>query len=286
MRRLLFSGVAALVLGVFAGCGKPTPLSMPGVRVVSLAPSLTEMVCAVGGMDTLVGRTSACDYPPEVSAIKVIGGFGAPSMELLTAASPTVVIEIDLDDQTVGRKIRNAGLRLEHVTCRRLDDIPTAIETVGTLIDRREQALALADDLKQKIAALRVRAGSETNRPSVYVEIWHDPLMTAGTNAFLSELVYLAGGRNIGDDVAKDYFQVSPEWVVAKDPDIILCLYLSKQGSAKAAVMNRNGWASVKAVHRGTVYDGLNNDLILRPGPRVLQSIESLRPCVQGSSFP
>ena len=275
-------------MGLFlcAGCTRPTPAARPGTRVVSLAPSLTEIICVVGGQDMLVGRTSACDFPPDVSRVKVVGGFGAPSMELLTAVSPTLVFEVDLGDAAIGRKIDNLGIRRAHVTCRMLDDIPAAIENVGSLINRKDAAQAVADDLKQKIAALRGRAASETNRPSVYVEIWHDPIMTVGTNAFLSELVYLAGGRNIGDEVAKDYFQASSEWVVSRNPDIILCLYASNKGGAKKEVMGRNGWESVKAVSRGTVYDGLNNDLILRPGPRVLQSIDLLRKCIQPTGSP
>jgi iron complex transport system substrate-binding protein len=110
--------------------------------------------------------------------------------------------------------------------------------------------------------------------------------MTVGTNAFLSELVHLAGGRNIGDDVEKDYFQTSSEWVVAKNPEIILCLYMSDKGSAKEDVLRRAGWQSVKAVRQGTVYDGFNNDLVLRPGPRVLQSIELLKKRIQPSGSP
>ena len=256
------------------------------MRVVSLAPSLTEIICAVGGMDLLVGRTSACDYPAGVSKIRVIGGFGAPSLELLTAVSPTLVLDVDLDDATVGRKIDGLGIRRAHVKCGMLNDIPTAIRTIGALIDRTAQAQAFAGNIEQQVAALRARASSETNRPSVYIEIWHDPITTVGTNAFLSELVYLAGGRNIGDEAPKGYFQASPEWVVSRNPDIILCLYMSEKGRARKALMERSGWQSIKAVRSGAVYDGFNNDLLLRPGPRVLQSIEMLRAAIQNRESP
>jgi len=288
MRKLSYVGIVAMaLLCLVSGCRKAVPApATAGPRAVSLAPNLTEIVCAVGGLDTLVGRTSACDYPPEVAKVKTIGGFGTPSLEQLVAVSPTVVFEVDLDDQAMGRKIDNLGLRRQHVPCNTLDDIPAAIETVGSLIDRKAQAQALAAGLREKIAALRTRAAAETNRPSVYVEIWHDPVMTAGTNSFLSELITLAGGRNIGDELQKDYCQVSPEWIVAKDPDIILCLYMSNTGRARQALMERNGWQHMKAVAASAVFDGFDVNLIVRPGPRVLESIEALRACIQKKASP
>jgi iron complex transport system substrate-binding protein len=284
---MLGNGAIAYALGTPApiqAVSIPEPAAGP--RVVSLAPSLTEIVCAVGGLDALVGRTSACDYPPDVAQVRIIGGFGTPSLELLAAVSPTVVFEVDLDDQAIGRKIDALGLRRVHVPCDALDDVPAAIRTVGSLIDRKDQAHALAASLREKIAALRARAAAETDRPSVYVEIWHDPVMTAGTNSFLSELVYLAGGRNIGDELRKDYCQVSPEWIVAKDPDVILCLYMSDAGRARSALMERSGWRHMKAVTAGAVFDGFDNNLILRPGPRVLESIDLLRACIRKKASP
>ena len=147
--------------------------------------------------------------------------------------------------------------------------------------------------------------------------------MTVGRNSFVSELVALAGGRNLGDEVTdKDYFPVSSEWVIARNPDIILCLYMAEGGGRRTAddggqttddrrptaenqqstfaeasadkseirnpqsairnqIAARTGWAQIKAVREDRVYGGFDNNLILRPGPRVLEGIAALQTCIQ-----
>jgi len=272
--------IAAGCIAICAGCSpKQEPAKETAVvRVVSLAPSLTEMVCAIAGPEVLVGRTSACDYPPEaVKNVPVIGGFGAPSLETLLKLEPTVILETDLADETLGSQMDALGLHREPIRCRTLDDIPPAIERVGLLIGYEPQAHKLASELREGLAQLRAESAAMTTRPRVYAEIWNDPMMTAGKTTFLSEVVSLAGGENIGNEVEKDFFQVDPEWVLARNPDIIFCFYMGRQGSARDTVLKRPGWQQVKAVTNGAVYDGLENNVILRPGPRMLDGIRLLR---------
>jgi iron complex transport system substrate-binding protein len=279
-------GVSATVrclplLAVLAGCSRarpPAPATGDRPRLVSLAPSLTELVCAIGAADALVGRTSVCNYPADTLAhVPVVGGFGEPSMERLVAARPTVVVEVDLADETMGRRIDALGLRRERIPCSRLDDVPKAARRLGELTGRRAEAEALAAQIERGVAALRHEAAAVTNRPGVFVEIWHDPVMTVGGGSFLSELVWLAGGSNVAAEVSREYFQVSGEWVVARNPDAVLCLYMGGPDGARAGVGRRPGWSGVAAVARGAVYDGFENDAMLRPGPRVLEGIEAMR---------
>ena len=266
------------------GCQRPqapTPAPAGPPRVVSLAPNLTEIVFAIGAGDLLVGRTSACDYPPEAAAVPVIGGFGEPSIERLLTVKPTLILDAALSDESVGAKISKLGLHRVRVTCTRLDDIPGAIETVGRLVQRPEKATALAAALRGQIRELRRSVAAGVDKPKVLVEIWNDPLTTAGRNSFLSDLVTLAGGRNLGDEVDKDYFQASAEWAVSRNPDVILCFYMTDQhGSAHQAVLKRSGWEQVAAVRSGRVYSGFDNNVTLRPGPRVLEGVDALRRCL------
>ena len=101
--------------------------------------------------------------------------------------------------------------------------------------------------------------------------------MTAGRNSFVSELVALAGGRNMGDDLACNYGAVSPEWVLTRNPDVILCLYPGADHHARKTVLSRLGWRSLRAALNNRVYDEFSLDTILRPGPRVLDGVEQLR---------
>ena len=279
------SAALALALAVGAGCDRPAPPPPDGMdrpaRVISLAPSLTEIVCALGAADSLVGRTSACDYPPDVVArIPSVGGFGDPSIEMLVSLQPSVILDVDLSDATVGHKIKSVGLNRVRIKCTHLDDIPVAIREVGRYVQRDTAADAMSRNLAAEIQTLRKKASQATGRPHVFVEIWNDPLTTAGKGSFLSELIWLAGGQNIGDDVAKDYFQVSSEWVVRRNPDVILCFYMSPAVPARQGVVRRAGWKDVSAVKTSRIYDGFDNNLILRPGPRVLEGIAAIHKCL------
>ena len=269
------------VLALACGCSpsKPPPASpvRDTVRVVSLAPSLTEIVCAVGGADCLVGRTSACTQPPDVvRGVPVAGDFGVPTLEVLAQLRPDWVIAVAFDDRQMTAAIERLGLRCRLIPCRTLDEIPRAMEDVGSLLRREEPARRAAAAVRAQLDELS-RSVPREPHPLVFVEIWGDPLITAGRPSFLSELVGLAGGRNVADDTENDYFQISPEVVVARDPGVILMFDARDNASALRRAEGRPGWAGLRAVREGRVYGGFDADLVQRPGPRVAEAVRALR---------
>jgi iron complex transport system substrate-binding protein len=277
-----------------SGCHRNAPQPPSAVatgtpRIVSLAPNLTEIVCAVGGANRLVGRTEVCNYPANLLVnVPVVGGFGRPYLEPLLAQKPTLVLDVDLEDKALGAAFERLGIGRQHIACRRLADIPPAVRTIGQLAGRIDAGNALADSIESGIRNRRVALAQmpPEQRPLVYVEIWGDPPMTVGKNSFVSELVALAGGRNMGDELAHDYAAVSTEWVLTHNPDIILCLYPSDGHHARTTVASRMGWQTLRAVQNGRVYDDFNLDTILRPGPRVLDGVEQLRRAIAESNSP
>ena len=275
--------LTALLLATLAtGCRKaerPAPAAASGaLRVVSLAPSITEIVCAIGAGSQLVGRSSACDYPPDViKRVPVVGGFGVPSLERLLEVKPDLVLYADMADDTFARRLERAELRNARVRCTRLDEIPPAIRLVGILLHHDAPAKALAGNLENTFRAARTNAPPPGQRPSCLVIIWHDPLTAAGRNSFLSDLVTLAGGRNIGDDIDRDYFQVSGEWVLARDPDVILCFVMAGNTPVRDSLTRQPGWDRLKAIRTGRVFTDFDNNVMLRPGPRVLDALAVLQ---------
>lgn len=283
---ILAAGAAALT---GTGCQRAAPpapaAGAAGPRVVTLAPNLTELVCAVGAGNRLVGRTSVCNYPPEiVSRVPVVGDFGVPSIERILALKPTVLLETDMADPTTLARLGRTGVAIVHVPCVRLDDIPNALLLIGRNVGRAGEAEVLAAELRRKIAALRSAANSfQGHRPRVYVEIWNDPLSTVGRSSFLAELVRLAGGDNVGDEAEQDYFQVSSEWVVARNPEIVLCFYMGSVSDIQDLIVRRAGWNRLAAVRNHRVFSGFDNDIVLRPGPRVLKGIAALERVIHES---
>ncbi len=256
--------------------GKPT--------IVSLAPSITEMIYAIGAGDQLVGRTSACDWPSEVNEVAVVGAFGRPSLETLAAISPDIVIDTDLAEETIGNKITDLGINRKNLAIRIPEDIPPALRKLGRMTGKSFQADSLAEVVEKGLAEYRALSDTLTSRPKVYMEIWDDPLWTGGKSSYVSALVTYAGGENIGDAVEKEYFELSPEWVISRNPDVIACMYMSKQGDVAVQVASRPGWEHVTAVKNGSVFDNLDNSIFLRPGPRVLEGIVQLRKLIEQSA--
>jgi iron complex transport system substrate-binding protein len=201
-----------LLLCLAGGCRESAVVSTPkdSPRVVSLAPNLTEIVCALGARETLVGRTTACNYPESVRTVPVVADFGKPSLDALLLQQPTLVLEVDLMDKSYRQTIDNLGITRVNVPCRTLDDIPAAILTVGGLVDRSDEAEDLAGDICERLSELRAKRAKATNCPSVFVELSADALMTVGRNTFIAEMIELAGGSNIGSNVETDYYGISP----------------------------------------------------------------------------
>jgi len=274
-RAVVPAGVCMLFLCVvLAGCRPVESGEAGGVRVVSLAPNLTEIVCVLGARDELVGRSGACDYPADVRMLPEVGRFGTPLLEPLLGCRPTLVLDVDLENPAVRTTLRAAGIRSEQVACRRVADIPGAIRLIGGLLGRAAVAEACAAQLEVGLSDCRARRAAEVGpRPRVLVVVWHDPLMTVGARSFVSELVTLAGGENVGDVVARGYYAVSPEWAVAVDPDLVLVL---AGGMTGTAVEQLPVLADLPAVRAGRVRVLPDPDVVCRPGPRVLEGIAAL----------
>lgn len=288
MRKAALTACALLALGAAGGCrrantegGAPPGGDHPaeGPRIVSLAPNLTEMVCAVGARRHLVGRSDVCDWPSDVAAVPVVGSFGRPSVEAILRRNPTMILTADLEDETMLDTLESLGIAHYRIECRKLDQVPAAIREVGRLTGAAVAGQELGDTLERGIERLRAASNEleAAERPLAFVEIWGDPLMTAGRDSFVSELVRLAGCSNVADAVAAEYFTVSPEWVLKRDPEAIFCLYMSADTQAAGRVARRLGWNHVRAVRDGAVFEGFDTDLIFRPGPRVLEGVAALR---------
>lgn len=250
-------------------------------RIVSLAPSVTEMMFAIGAGEHLVGRTTACDWPAEAAKVPVAGAFGRPSMEMLASMHPDIVIDVDLEEERNSSKIKDLNIRTERIVCKNPDDIPGAIRTLGKLTGHQRKADSLAGVIEHGLAGFRKKNLLRAEKPLVYLEIWDDPFWTGGKDSYTSALIGYAGGRNIGDAVRKEYFEISQEWVIEQNPDIIACMYMSKETPAAAGVMQRTGWHHISAVRHKKVFDGFDNSLFLRPGPRVLEGIAQMERLIE-----
>ena len=246
--------------------------------MVSLAPNLTELVFELGFGSNLVGRSSACDYPPEVRALPVVGGFGQPNWEMLESLKPDLVLATDLEKPGLLDRLKEMGVQTLLLPCESWDQLMQAGLAVGDAFDQRVVGEMFIRNMTTRRADLEKRVAifhKDKPRPRVYVEVWGDPLTTAGGQSFLNDLIQLAGGTNIAAALRPQYVHVSAEWVIREDPDVILLAYMLPNASSVESVVKRPGWDKMRAVRGNAICANTPPDLLLRPGPRMLEGAEA-----------
>jgi len=242
--------------------------------IISLAPNVTEILFALGLQDRLVAVSTACDYPPEAKTLPKAGDMGVPDIELLYALKPELAIGTELRDAEAAEAIERCGSRFVAVKQGTVAEVLASIEQIGEAAGVGDRAQKYVAGLRKRIALATVEVPAD-RRPRVYVELQPAPLATAAKGTFLDELISLAGGTNIAHDFPKAWTTISPDEVVARNPQIIVITH-RPEGGGEREVATRIGWSGIDAVRAGRVVTTLDADLFLRPGPRLVDGLEAL----------
>ncbi|MDD2421193.1 MAG: ABC transporter substrate-binding protein [Heliobacteriaceae bacterium] len=255
--------------------GRTVTLKQPPQRIVSLAPVHTEMLFALGLADRLVGVTEYCDYPAAAKDKPKIGGFATPSAELIVAAQPDLVLATGIH-QEFSQQLTAAGLPVVVSEALDLAQVPEKIRFTGQLTGETAAAEKLAGEVRARIdrVAGKVGALSEAEKQLVYFEVWPNPLTTGGAKSFLHSLITTAGARNVAGDVNQDWVTYSPEVLFARDPDVIICVRHGAAAPTVEELKKRPGWDRMKAVRENRVGYIADQNMVLRPGPRVVEGLE------------
>jgi len=247
-------------------------------RIVSLAPSATENLFAIGAGHLVVGVTSACDYPPKVRKLPQVGDFMKPSLERVAALKPDLIVIVSstipkaIADE-LQEKTKTSVFVFQPKTVR---DVVKGLMTLGELTNRKRQAQKLAVQLERRLNAVTKQVANKP-KVSVVVEISPPPsLMVAGPKTFIDDAVRLAGGKNAFSDAQQPFPLVSLETLVAKDPDVYIVAAKGKTSSQILdEVRKRPGFSNLRCVREGRVY-GIDPDLLFRPTPRLIEGVEKL----------
>jgi iron complex transport system substrate-binding protein len=248
-------------------------------HIVSLAPSNTEILFAVGAGKQVIGRDSFSDYPLEAKSIEDIGGsMGKYNTEAILALHPDLVLASEINPPELVNSLEQLGLTVYYLpNPTTLEGMYSNLETVGQLTGHRSEAVALVDSLKKRVAVVDARIAQLNYSPSVYYELdATDPTKpyTAGPGTFVDLLITRAGGTNVGRSLKGQWAQISLEQLVVDNPAVIV-LGDSAYGVTAESLTQRSGWDGLAAIQNGQVY-AFDDNLVSRPGPRLVDGLEAL----------
>ncbi|MCV0404299.1 MAG: ABC transporter substrate-binding protein [Chloroflexi bacterium] len=268
--------------------GRTVTIESEPERIVSLAPSNTEIVCALDACDRVVGVTDFDDYPPEVADVDKVVTFAQVDVEAVVAAEPDLVIAAgnELTPTSVIDQLGDLGLTVLVLYPESLDEVAADIELVGRAIGRADEATALVADMEERVAAVEAAVeGLDRPRTFYEVSVFEGTIYTAGEGSFLASLIETAGGDPITGDALST--SIAIEDLVAADPELILLGDATYDPSiTPESVAARPGWDAMTAVASGDVVVVTDDLVITRPGPRIVDGLEALVRAIHPDAMP
>ena len=279
-------------------------------RIVSLSPSGTEILFAVGAGEKVVGVTDYCNYPPEIGEkieaeeIAKVGGYWNPSIETIKALKPDLILvstakctvktnscktncsrRCEITAQ-VADKLSSLDLNVLTLGPHSMNDVLNDMLLVGRVTGNASEAINLVDNLRQRIETVVTQSNAISHRPKVYFEVWNNPYMSVSSRTWIGNLINLAGGTNIFGDAISEWPIIYPEEIIQRNPDILVFPVIPdvpRFWGSFNDVKKRRGWENLTAVRNDHLYE-LPRDCISRPGPRLVESLEMLVNFIQRCS--
>ena len=274
---LLFSPLLPFPARAAAEEGQASHGMKNPVRIVSLSPALTETVVQLGGRDSLVGRSTACNYPESILSLPCAGDFGIPNLERLLTLRPTHFIGNDLMDEKVKKILEKSGITIEIHQCRNIADYRDWVLRLGKILNRENAAkkeIKRMDEVMEKLRENTCSIPPDKRKRAVWV-VWESPLMLAGKGSLPDFILRSAGAVNAAGEVSPEYFYASFEWLLQENPQVLVWPELDAERKKRLA--KDPLWSELDAVRNGRIIDDISPDLLLRPGPRLFEGMKELQ---------
>ena len=263
--------LCAAVNLTFAAGKKSKKTSSKDIRIVSLGPSATEVIFAIGAQDLLVARTDLCDYPPEAKNIPSVGGFAGNtlSLESIISYEPTLVYLFAEMHEGFVKPLQDLGIQVYRSNATSIEAVKNEVLDLGKLTGHEKQAQKVVKEMDEKISRtekMYKAKAADGKLPTVYWEVWHSPMMSCGKNSFMGDIIAKAGGKNIFADEEQAYPMVSEEAVLLANPDFIFYSGDGMGGGKPSELLKAKG---------GIYYMG-DDDSFVRSTPRCADAVEKL----------
>lgn len=264
--------------------GREVKIPAEPQRIVSLAPSITEILFALNLGDRVAGVTQFCNYPPEATEKPQVGGFSDVSIEKLLETQPDLVLAASIHMAQVLPELEKLGLPVLVIDARNFPGVLDSIRLIGKVTGAEEAAEALTAQMQERADKV-AQAVKGRPRPRVYWEL-DSTLWTVGPGSFVQDLIERAGGENIAANAEMAWVQLTAEAIIAADPEVIF-LANHPWGESAETVKARPGWEKISAVVNGRIVELTQEqgDIVSRPGPRVIDALEMIARALHPDAF-
>jgi iron complex transport system substrate-binding protein len=258
-------------------------------RIVSLAPKNTELLFAIGAGPQLVGVTTYCNHPTTAATLPKIGGFSAHSisLEAIVGLQPDLVVSAGELQGRVIAELERLGLPTLALAGDTLPSLREEISLLGQVTGHEEQAAELARGLQDRIERIRQLAAKiqPEQRISVYYQVSDEPVIAAGPTSYIGQAIELCGGTNVISDTSAQFPKISPEVVLARDPDLILAPFHMTEGMLTVDPRTRPEWRQLRAITERRLH-WIDGDKAARCGPRFVDAVEQMAHVMYPDIFP
>ena len=253
-------------------------------RIVSLAPGNTEILYTLGLEDNIVGVSTYCDYPEAALDKPKIGGFSEVSVESVVALEPDVVFATGGVQEDVVQQFTQLGVKVIVLDACSLDEVLAAIGLVGRVTGCGDAARKLIVQLEERKAKIKatIEPWAKAEPRQVFYEVWYDPPISVGPGSFIHDLIETAGGINLMARSNNPYPVANLEEIIDADPDVIIYAH---GAMSTAQVGERDGWRQMKAVRTGRIVSIEDENILVRPGPRIIEGLEALAKAIYPEAF-
>lgn len=262
--------------------GREVDMAGPAQKIISLVPSSTEIIFALGFGERVVGASVYCNYPEAATAIPRVGDFDGPNLEAIVSLEPDLVLAASLHKEAV-EALEGLDIPVLALDPMTFEEIYANIELIARALGEEKAGEDLVEDMKNRLKAVAQTLGElqEADRPLVFYESWYPEMYTAGEDTFIDEIITWGGGKNVAWGMSR-WPIIQEEEVLARNPDVIIHGYHEPLPVEPFA--QRNGWDVVTAVRQEQVFF-VDPDVFNRTGPRVVDAAEALARILHPESF-
>lgn len=278
------SEAGAYPMELIDGAGNEVVINKKPERIISLAPSHTEILYGLGLKDKLVGVTTYCDYPSEVKEKEKVGDSFTVNTEKIIELQPDIVINYWPIEDSVKKQLQAADIEVLTYSPESIGQVIETIKAIGIATDTQEVAEGIINDIENKKEEI-THIVKDAPKPKVFYEIeYSSALWTVGEGAFIDELIVLSGGENIAKDADGAYAQYSLESLIEKDPEIYITNTFNMEVKGSSNIKDRPGFEGIKAIKDGNIKI-LDGNLLSRPSQRVIEALELMAKAIHPELF-